>query len=73
LKRAHHSGDVAQSRALQFAFPQSARRLALEIENDEIFPGGKHLAEMVVTVNPNFGRVRAAIEDELLLRENFLF
>src|SRR5262249_5148985 len=43
LKRAHHAGDVAQGRALQFALAYRPRRFALEIENDKIFSGRKHL------------------------------
>src|SRR5205807_10142183 len=44
-----------------------------EIENDEIFSGVEDLPEVIVAVNPNLGRVRTAIEDTLLLRENSFF
>ena len=72
MERAHHAGDIAQGGAFQFAFAQSARRFAFEIENDEIFPGIKDLAEMIIAVNPDLGGAGAAIEQQFFLGENFL-
>ena len=60
LKRTHHAGDIAQRGTLQFSFAQRPRRFAFEIENDEIFPGIERLAEMIIAVDPDLGRGRAA-------------
>src|SRR5581483_4666842 len=47
--------------------------LAFKIENDKIFSGVEDLTEMIIAVIANLRRDRAAIEDALFARENFLF
>jgi 4-alpha-glucanotransferase len=51
LKRSHHAGHVAQGAALVAPLDQVPRRLALEVDDDEVVAGREHLAEVVVAVN----------------------
>src|ERR1700730_11002241 len=73
LKRAHHSGDIAQRRALEFTLAQRPRRFAFEIENDEILSGRKDLAEMIVAVDADFRSISLPVEETFFAGENFLF
>ena len=51
MERAQHAGDVAQRRALEPPLAERPRRLALEVDDDEVAAGVEHLAEMVVAVD----------------------
>src|SRR5205085_1161166 len=61
LKRAHHTGDVAEGRAFEFALAHRTGGFAFEIENDKIFSGVEDLAEVIIAVNPNLSGVGFAI------------
>ena len=60
VERAQHAGDVAQRRALEPPLAERARRLALEVDDDEVLAGVEHLAEVVVAVAADAHRRRAA-------------
>ena len=47
---AQHSGHVAQRRVLAAAFGERPRRLALEVDDEEVVVRHQHLSEVVVAV-----------------------
>src|SRR5439155_3032403 len=49
-ERAQHPRDVAQRRVLAPALGERPRRLALEVDDQEIIVGDEHLAEVVIAV-----------------------
>jgi hypothetical protein len=53
MKGADHSCHVKQWAALDSAFAQRARRLALEVGYYEVIAGMKHLSEVIVAMAPN--------------------
>jgi hypothetical protein len=58
MERAQHAGDVAQRRPLETALAERPMRFALEIDEDKIFAGVQHLAEMQIPVNANALRIK---------------
>src|SRR5207244_9322327 len=72
LKRAHHACHIAEGRSLQLPLAKCPRRFALEIENDEILSLIKHLAEMIIAVNPDFRSIGATVEKPFFTPDNFL-
>src|SRR5690348_11253535 len=79
LKRTHHTGDITQSRSLQFSLAERARRFAFEIEENKIASGMKRLSKMKIAMNADLVRGRTLLEQTplplqnlLLCREHFL-
>src|SRR5436190_19311833 len=64
---AQHAGDVAQRRVLVAAFGEWTRRLALEVDDQEVVVRYEHLAEVVVAVVARLHRLllrrRAAVDE----------
>ena len=65
MERAQHARDVAQRQSLQPALVERSRRLTLEVDDHEVVPGVKHLAEVIVAVDPDPGRGQAANQKRL--------
>ena len=55
VERAQHAGHVLERRALGAAVGDRLRRLAFEIENEDVAVGDQDLAEMIVAVQPGLG------------------
>src|SRR5207253_2152773 len=55
-ERAQHPGHIAQRRMLLAALGQRPRRLALEIDDQEIVVRNEHLPEVIVAVVPRLER-----------------
>src|SRR5579862_1309594 len=62
MKRPQHSCHVADRSLLNTPFRKRPRRLSLEVDNDVIFSGIKHLAEMEITMNSRSFRADLAGE-----------
>jgi hypothetical protein len=52
-ERSDHPREVLERRGLGAALFEAARRLALEVQDDEVFLGTKDLTEVVVAVDAN--------------------
>ena len=50
VERAQHAGDVAQRRMLRAPLRERPRRLAFEVDDDEVVARDQHLAEVIVAV-----------------------
>src|SRR5690242_7475963 len=51
VKRAQHSGDVAQGGILDATLADGPPGISFEIDEDEVFPGKENLSQMKVAVN----------------------
>src|SRR3954452_5372751 len=63
VEGAEHAGHVAQGAALDAALAQWPRRLALEIDDDEVVARVQHLAEVIVAMGADAQTCNAAIEN----------
>src|SRR6266849_10451604 len=73
VERAEHARHVSQRRTLNPSLAEWTRRFALEVDDDEIFPGIEHLSQMVVAVAANTHSHDFSPEDRLETLENVLF
>src|SRR3954447_17667859 len=58
-----HAGHVAQGAALDAALAQWPRRLALEVDDDEVVARVQHLAEVIVAVRTDTQACNPAVEN----------
>jgi hypothetical protein len=73
VERAQHPGHVAKWRSLDEAFAQRTRRLAFEIEYDEITTGEQDLAEMEIAVAADPHACRSPTEHAVEPLEHHVF
>src|SRR5712692_6483897 len=73
VERAEHARHVSQRRTLNPSLAEWTRRFALEVDDDEIFPGIEHLSQMVVAVAANAHGRNFSPEDRLETPEDVLF
>src|SRR5207247_6043831 len=62
VERAEHAGHVAQRAALDAALAERPRRLALEVDDDEVVAGAQDLAQVIVAVRADAQAGDAAVE-----------
>src|SRR5207302_8045612 len=57
------AGDVAHRQALEAALVERAGRLALEVDDHEVVAGVQDLAEVIVAVDSDAGRVQTSRQE----------
>src|SRR4051812_9654851 len=79
MEGAQHPGDVPQRAALDAALAQWPRRLAFEVDDDEVVAGVQDLPEVIVAVRADAQACNAAVEnapdpllDVFFARQQFL-
>src|ERR1043165_3214193 len=72
VERAQHSGDIAQRRKLGATLVQRLKRLALEIDDDDVGAGNQYLAKMEVAMNARAQCTNIAGEESANLLEDVL-
>jgi hypothetical protein len=57
VKRTQHAGDIDQSRTFQSASPIGLPGTPSKFRINKVLPSEQKLAQMVISVNPNFLRI----------------
>src|SRR2546428_12624136 len=73
MERAQHPGHVAQRATLDAALAERPRRLAFEVDDDEVVAGEKDLAEVIVAVDADAEASDAPVDHFSKVLVNFRF
>ncbi len=79
MEGTQHAGDIPQGGAFQAPFAQRTGRLTFKVDNNKIFAGIEHLAEVKITMNSEalglysafHQQMKAAIDISFLFQDSF--